>query len=106
MRCDAELCVHWAGGGCVCSVLDLAAEHHRYCECDDCIAAASPQPEPQPAPKPEPCKGTLGDKPSWMSEGQFRPCRCELLSGHDGEHQCEHTLPAAALQLNEERSSE
>lgn len=35
-HCEAELCVHWAGDGCVCSVLDLAAEHHQFCECDDC----------------------------------------------------------------------
>ena len=45
---------------------------------------------------PERCKGTLGDKPSWMSRDQYEasggPCRCVLSIGHDGPHGCEHTL--------------
>lgn len=42
------------------------------------------------------CTGTLGDKPSWMSWGQYDPCRCRLLAGHapveggDDGHWCEH----------------
>lgn len=37
------------------------------------------------------CEGTLGEKPSWMSWGQYGPCRCLLTEGHGGEHECEHT---------------
>ncbi len=40
MRCEQELCVHWAGDGCVCSVFDLTPEHGTYCECRDCVDAA------------------------------------------------------------------
>jgi hypothetical protein len=36
------------------------------------------------------CKGTLGERPSWMSPDQFDPCRCTLPRGHDGDHECEH----------------
>jgi hypothetical protein len=42
------------------------------------------------------CEGTLGEKPTWMSWGQYDPCRCRLAAGHepveggDGGHWCEH----------------
>lgn len=42
------------------------------------------------------CKGTLGDRPGWMSPDQFDPCRCLLPRNHDGDHECEHTHEAAA----------
>jgi hypothetical protein len=48
--------------------------------------------------EPERCSGTLGDKPSWMSNSQYAaeggPCRCELPAHHVGSHQCAHTRPA------------
>jgi hypothetical protein len=37
------------------------------------------------------CRGTLGDRPSWMSPDQFDPCRCTLPRDHEGAHACEHT---------------
>jgi hypothetical protein len=37
------------------------------------------------------CKGTLGQRPSWMSPDQYDPCRCTLPRDHEGDHACEHT---------------
>ena len=34
--------------------------------------------------------------PSWMGEDQDDPCRCDLHSGHDGDHECEHTRAEAS----------
>jgi len=45
----------------------------------------------EPEPVDPRCTGTLGSRPSWMSPGQYDPCRCDLTTGHDGPHECEHT---------------
>lgn len=39
---------------------------------------------------PERCPATLGERPSWMSPGQYDPCHCRLPNGHDGDHECSH----------------
>jgi len=33
--------------------------------------------------------------PGWMGEDQADPCRCDLPTGHDGKHACEHTREKA-----------
>jgi len=42
------------------------------------------------------CRGTLGRRPDWMSPDQYDPCRCDLTTGHDGPHECEHTRADAS----------
>jgi len=59
----------------------------------------------QPEQESTRCSGTLGSRPSWMSEGQYDPCRCKLPGGHSGEHACEHTDPGLGLADQPERDA-
>lgn len=101
----------WDPNGCVingpdCDLDDHLIEHTHCCPiCDgtgkrvpdlmdalmksfaDAKAARSGATMPEPTVR---CSGTLGEKPWWMSWGQYDPCPCRLPAGHDGDHWCEH----------------